>query len=164
MGLLPGEWFVFPDLNAQLEQARAQVAMAMAGERTVRAELPFDLFSVLPKVQELFAHFFQNSLKLNLALTQFFATLLSIANGAFREDSETGLYQMLEAVCTTAKRRVGAKDGTIENIKRAYRELGGTRSEHDELFVPIVILLEFLKELNSIAQSRSLLMSRNAIE
>jgi hypothetical protein len=163
MRLLPGEWFVFPDLNAHIEQARAQVGASMSAKKTIRASIPFDLISILPKIQALFGQFFENKLAINLALTEFFATLLIVAHGAFTEFSDLGLYAMLEAVCTIAKRRIGVKDGTIENIKIAYRELNGERVvEGESIFVPVVVLLEFLKELNSISQSWALLMSQEA--
>jgi hypothetical protein len=154
---------VFSDLNAHIDRARAQVATSMATEKIVHSVISFDLLGILPKVKELFSKFFDNPLSLNLALIEFFENLFIVFGGAFGQDSEMGLYQMLEDVCTTAKRRIGMKEGTIENIKKAYRELGGDDTiENDSVFVQIVVLLEFLKNLNSISQSRSLLISREA--
>jgi hypothetical protein len=162
MRLLPGDWFVFSDLNAQIEQARAQVGAAMSAEKTVRRAIAFDLSPVLLKAKALFGRFFENSLSINLALTDFFAVLLTVVRGAFAEDGELGLYQMLEIVCTTAKLRIGSKDGTIDNIKKAYHMVAAEPSVGPgSLFVHLVVLLEFLKELNSITQSQSLLTDRD---
>jgi hypothetical protein len=162
MSLLPAEWFVRSDLTSQLENARALVSTSLSAERTIKSKLVFDLGPILPKVQVLLGRFFENGLRMSLALTEFFVTLVSIADHVLRDESESGLYQTLQNVCLVAKRRVGMRDGTIENITKAYQDVSQPGPAHNSLFVAIVVLLEFLMELNAVAVSKQILVHRDA--
>jgi hypothetical protein len=158
MSLLPAEWFVRSDLTSQLENARALVSMSLSAERTIKSRLVFDFGPILQKAQALLEKFFENELRLNLALSQFFVSLISIADQVLRDESETGLCQTLQNVCLIAKRRVGMKEGTVENITKAYLEIAQPGHAENSLFVVIVVLLEFLKELNSVALSKQIVV------
>jgi hypothetical protein len=167
MGLINSEWFVRSDINQQLQNARALVSMSLAGIPNEAFE--FDLEPILPVLLEKLSQFPANSVRLNLALTEFFAALAAKWGNeatffAFSNDCEGGLCKVLGPICLTLERRVGQKAGTIQGIERAYQllEAKGEDSE-SELFVQLVVLLEFLKELHAIAQTKNLLRQRDQL-
>jgi hypothetical protein len=61
-----------------------------------------------------------------------------------------------------AERRIGKRPETVQAIERAYAAFGRARGEDEEVMARLVVLLEFLKELQAIAQCKNLLRQRDS--
>lgn len=167
MGMIASEWFVRSEINEELAKARAQVSMSLSD---IPKETPiFDLTMLLPVLLEKLSSFVSNSLKVNVALCDLFASIAALWGSeatyfALSEQCEDGLYKTLSQVCVVVERRVGHKPGTVQEIEGAYQRFGSEiESEEQTLLANVVILLEFLKELHAIAQSKNLLNQRNSL-
>jgi hypothetical protein len=167
IGLINSEWFVRSDINQQLQNARSLVSMSLSG--IPRNPLEFDLGPFLPELLRILADFLDNSIRVNLALTEFFATIAASWGNeatffALSDENENGLYQALVKLCVVVERRVGKRPGTIQAVERAYQVAGGEAEDPElGLFKRLVMLLEFLKELHAIAQSKNLLRQRDSL-
>jgi hypothetical protein len=167
MGLIRSEWFVRSEINQPLQHARALVSMSSSGIPT--EGLDFDLAPILPILLDKFATFLSNPLRLNLALTEFFAIVATKWSNeatffSFSGECENGLCKTLAAVCLTVERRIGQRPGTTQQIELAYGVLSAKGEDSEsELFIHLVVLLEFLKELHAIAQTKNLLRQRDSM-
>lgn len=154
-------------------------------------ELVFDLNVVFPSLLNFLSldYIDKHSLRTNLALTEFFTSVAAIDDQSasylmLSEEYNDGFVLSLQNLCTLFQRRIGKKPDALDEIKNAYQMLKinekddlnelfmgfDENSVHDEwkiaqksLFYNVVILLEFLKELVSIAQSKNLLHQQSSI-
>ena len=168
VSMVPSEWFNKMEVHTYLENERSHVAAVLSSERTVKTGPEISMTKFLPDLLRIFNRFMDNDVKVNLAVTEFFEYISVICQPEvdalmFGDNYPDGFLKVLENVCTTAKLRVGVKEGTQENITKAYQSLTNTVEGGDPLFVSVVLLVEFLKELNSAIQSKNLLTKRDAI-
>jgi hypothetical protein len=164
MSFVPKDWFVRPDVNHQ--NARALVSMSVSVNSDGFA---FDLETILPILVAHLSQFIENPVRLNLALTEFCAALAAKCGNeatffAFGSECEGGLCKVLREVCGTVERRIGQKPVTIQEIKDAYEALDARNPDTEsDLFLNVVLLLEFLKELHAIGKTKNLLRQRESM-
>lgn len=168
ISMVPAEWFDKMEAHAYLENERSHVAAMLSSERTVRTGPEISIPPLMPDLLRIFDRFMENDVKVNLAITEFFEymsvqCLPEVDTLLFGEDYPDGFFKVLGNVCTTAKMRVGMKEGTQENIAKAHQDLENGTEGGDPLFVAIVLLIEFLKELNCAIQSKTMLTKRDAL-
>ncbi|OHT08848.1 hypothetical protein TRFO_22514 [Tritrichomonas foetus] len=193
MQLINAEWFLRPNVNQQLLHSRARVSMNksdlsfslnLTKEPTKseavgkRNSIKFDVKPVLPVFLKLLSNYVENSLRVNLALTEFFSLIASLSSNAasyfsLSEDCPDGLYRTLATLCTLVQRRIGNKPGTTQEIEQAYGKinslsveeatLGLNELNESNIYCYVVLLLEFLKELHSTAQSKNLINQRDSL-
>lgn len=205
MNLLRAEWFILPDISSQITNSQFKVSMMLSDKNNdknsiiskddkdakdfQKIDLVLDLRPIFPEFLLLLREKFidTNSLRVNLALTEFFSTIAAISNPeasffALCEDCQDGLVKSLSSLCTLFLRRIGQRPGTTENIKAAYDTFDGTNkadnnlkllmkrihgidnaNEQENLFLNLTIVIEFLKELQSIAQSKNILHQQSSI-
>lgn len=181
--LLPPEWFVKQDMKQNVENAGSKVTQCHYAASTINNYTYMNIWGtgvstsqILQKMLKLLENFLDNSLQLNLALTDFFSLIASLPNAgasffSLSEECEEGLVKCMEEICITAKRRVGKKEDTSDKIAKAYEILGHNWEKEAEdvengnsetiLFINIVTLIEFCKELGAIAQSKNLFHQRD---
>jgi hypothetical protein len=157
MGLITSEWFVRSEINDHLQRARLLATMSLSSGP--RCALTVDAAPFLPILLRRLVAFFSNSMPLNLALTEFFAAFAAARGGdatffALCADNDAGLHRALADLCAHAERRIGKGADTVQAIERAYV----TRPA--DAIGRLVVLLEFLKELHAIAQSKNLLRDK----
>ena len=202
MNLLRAEWFILPDISSQITNSQFKVSMMLSDKNNdknsiiskddkkfQKIDLVLDLRPIFPEFLLLLREKFidTNSLRVNLALTEFFSTIAAISNPeasffALCEDCQDGLVKSLSSLCTLFLGRIGQRPGTTENIKAAYDTFDGTNkadnnlkllmkrihgidnaNEQENLFLNLTIVIEFLKELQSIAQSKNILHQQSSI-
>lgn len=181
--LLPPEWFVKQDMTKNVENAGSRVTQCHYAASTINNYTFINIWGsgvttsqILQKMLALLENFLDNNLKINLALTDFFSLIASLPNEgssffSLSEECQNGLVKCMEEICITAKRRVGKKDDTKEKINAAYETLAAgwpqeaedIKKDNNEaiLFINIVTLIEFCKELGAIAQSKNLFHQRD---
>ena len=161
MEFVPNDWFEHSNILSIRDENIARVSMNLSKYQSI-GNLPIwsseDLnqgpSKIIPKMMDLFSKFLENSSKLNLALTEFFASIAVIWGNTptyfvLSENCENGLCSLLKKICNTLSLRLGSKS-VISEIKKAYQ------SQEDTIYKNVVILLEFLMELLTIAQAKKM--------
>ena len=166
LSLLPSDWFVKQDMKSNIENANSRVNFNFSGPKTVMESSNWDISETLKKLLDLFNNFLDNSMRLNLALTDFFSMVAALPDQgasyfALSDDSDNGLVKALQTLCIVAKRRIGNKIENKDIIEQAYGSLSDGQKDVNSDFCNIVILIEFCKELNSIAQAKNLFHQRD---
>lgn len=211
MNLLRAEWFVKPEIVNQLANSQSRVSMMLSNKNNDKNSIikkredkdikDFEKIDLILDLRPIFKGFLNvleekyldsNSLRVNLALTEFFSGVAAIAHPdasffALSEECQDGLVKSLSNICTIFLRRIGQKPGTIEAINEAYRvfndktksdkylnflmkrindidinntknnnQVFGNNYEQENMFLNLVIMIEFLKELQAIAQSKNI--------
>lgn len=181
--LLPPEWFIKEDMKKNVENAGSRVTQCHYAASTINNYTYINIWGngistsqILQKMLKLLENFLDNTLRLNLALTDFFSLIASLPTTgssffSLSDECQDGLVKCMEEICITAKRRVGKKEDTKEKITAAYENLtAGWPQEAEDvkngnnetiLFINIVTLIEFCKELGAIAQSKNLFHQRD---
>lgn len=181
--LLPPEWFVDQDMKKNVENAGSRVTQCHYASSTINNYTSVNIWEsgvstsqILQKMLKLLENFLDNNLRLNLALTDFFSLIASLPSAgasffSLSDEFQEGLVKCMEEICITAKRRVGKKEDTKEKISIAYQTLtNGWPDEADDIkngnnetimFINIVTLIEFCKELGATAQSKNLFHQRD---
>lgn len=166
ISLVPTEWYIEPELETFLQDARSKINMSYSIENTIMIHSDIKLTPIIIYLLKYFEDFLDNSPRINLALTDLFSIIASLPGSnasyfSFCENCETGLVKSIKAICLTAQRRVGNKENTIEQIKESYNQIKFT--QENKLFCNIAILLNFLKEITAISQSKSVLHQHNSL-
>lgn len=173
MGLLPPEWYVKSDLNTQINQTRSRVIASLSEQEFIKDKPKWSLDELLQLVLGLLENFMENTLEVNLALTDLYSTIASTWGNdatyfALSDECPDGVYKELEKLCLLAKRRIGLKPSTIPNIQTAYEILAeeNAKDHIDEAhrpYINLAILLEFVKEFHAIAQSKNIIAQRETL-
>ena len=166
MGLLNAEWFVKSDINKQLSEASARVSLALSRSQIVlENSVDFEAIDILKSCFEVLKNFATNSLDVNLALTDLLTGFASVwgSNSTFftlSSECKEGLFAALQDLCTHYTGRLGSKPGISQLINQAYDKLAAGEegeNENEKYFISLAIVLEFIKELHSTAQSKNML-------
>ena len=173
MGFLNSDWFVWSDINKQLQEARTRVSLALSRTQTIfqETQIKFKIMTILPALFSLLKSFSTNSFKVNLALTDVFTTLSSVWNPNITyfflsAECTDGLYVNLRDLCQHYNGRLGAKPGVPQLISTAYENIDKDEeitTEEDKYYRSLVLCLEFIKELHATAQAKNMLNQTESI-
>jgi len=165
MGLLNAEWMLRSGMNGHLTDARIRVSTSLTKSQARPHSLTLRVTEILQRMYSLLDNYLDNSIEVNMALTEFFIILASSWGQAatfymLSSDCESGLFNKMQSLCCTITRRLGSKVGIVSLIDQAYdRELNSIQPSNEEevFYQKIVLAIEFVIELHATAQSKNLI-------
>jgi hypothetical protein len=166
--LLPAAWFSLEERTAG--PVRAATNQAICASCPARGGYMWALDGLLEACGRLMDTFLQNSLRVNLALTEFYTNAAALAFPGARfvflsKECASGLRTKVAIVCETCSRRFGSKPTSASEVQKAYQDLvgksAGAADAETLMFRNIVILIEFLKDLDAIVLAINLFNQRD---
>lgn len=168
--LLKGEWFVEQLSSTEIGDAEVRTLFYNDISNTVAKKYrEYDYTPIAKGLISLLSKFTTNSLKINLALTETFTILSSLwiddcSFFTLSKSCDDGLYKAISEVCKDIISTVSEKPDVISEIAEAYDSLKTYTVSHDEskkFMSNLVILIEFLKEIHSTVQVKTLMLKRD---
>lgn len=152
--LLNANWFVNTDTTEILDVVRANVAK----EELETHEIEWQIEEFLTNVKTVLTDLLDKDDKTFCALIEFITELASssdvcVSFYTLSSECQDGFYPAIKELCLTVARRVGNRPATVEQLKAAYERIKANNFEDDSeglLFRKIVLIIEFIKELNAI--------------
>jgi hypothetical protein len=165
---IPAAWFSLEERTAGL--VKFAMNRAICASCPARGGYFWMLDGLLEACGRLMDTFLQNSLTVNLALTEFYTNAAVLTFPAARfvflsKDCVSGLRTKVGTVCETCSRRFGSKPTSANEVQKAYQDLARKTTETPDaetlMFRNIVVLIEFLKDLDAIVLAINLLNQRD---
>ncbi|EAY01392.1 hypothetical protein TVAG_325060 [Trichomonas vaginalis G3] len=157
--LLRANWFVNTDTTEILEVVRMNVAKSELEEGIVN----WDIEELLLSVKKILIDLLDKEEKVFCACIEFVTELAAnkdncVSFYTLSSECENGMYNSIKELCLTVARRIGNRPSTVDQLKQAYSKLSENNYEDDSeglLFRKIVLIIEFLKELNAISNVKN---------